>query len=173
MLSYLQFWEEWFGPFRLFQFISVRSVGAWYHRFIHWLPCRPQNNRSIKGYWGEAGVPGKRRSRRTGRFTRIQSKDTDDGRYFNLPLSDYQCITLGRTECLCACGNSCLHSPDCGGFCGRLFKSLQKQQQRITRKIKTFRAVVNDNVCAWITSWTMEYLLEWYCKWSAGKVQTR
>jgi phospho-N-acetylmuramoyl-pentapeptide-transferase len=28
MLSYLQFWEEWFGPFRLFQFISVRSVGA-------------------------------------------------------------------------------------------------------------------------------------------------
>lgn len=28
MLSYLQFWEEWFGPFRLFQFISIRSVGA-------------------------------------------------------------------------------------------------------------------------------------------------
>jgi phospho-N-acetylmuramoyl-pentapeptide-transferase len=28
MLSYLQFWEEWFGPLRLFQFISIRSVGA-------------------------------------------------------------------------------------------------------------------------------------------------
>lgn len=28
MLSYLQFYEDWFGPFRLFQFISVRSVGA-------------------------------------------------------------------------------------------------------------------------------------------------
>ena len=28
MLSYLQFYEVWFGPLRLFQFISVRSIGA-------------------------------------------------------------------------------------------------------------------------------------------------
>ena len=28
MLTYLQFGEEWFGPLRLFQFISVRSIGA-------------------------------------------------------------------------------------------------------------------------------------------------
>ena len=28
MLSYLQFYEAWFGPLRLFQFISVRSIGA-------------------------------------------------------------------------------------------------------------------------------------------------
>ena len=26
MLSYLQYWESFFGPFRLFQFISVRAI---------------------------------------------------------------------------------------------------------------------------------------------------
>ena len=28
MLSYLQFGEEWFGPLRLFQFISIRAIFA-------------------------------------------------------------------------------------------------------------------------------------------------
>mgnify|MGYP001175099711 FL=1 len=28
MLSYLQFYEEIFGPLRLFQFISIRAIGA-------------------------------------------------------------------------------------------------------------------------------------------------
>ena len=28
MLSYLQFYEEFFGPLRLFQFISIRAIGA-------------------------------------------------------------------------------------------------------------------------------------------------
>ena len=28
MLSYLQFFEDFFGPLRLFQFISIRAIGA-------------------------------------------------------------------------------------------------------------------------------------------------
>ena len=28
MLSYLQFGEDWFGPLRLFQFISIRAIFA-------------------------------------------------------------------------------------------------------------------------------------------------
>ena len=56
MLSYLQYAEDWFGPLRLFQFISVRAIFAGVSALVIGFFFGTKSDSFPTGLWSKASI---------------------------------------------------------------------------------------------------------------------
>ena len=81
-------------------------------------------------FWGQTGVPGKRRSGETGGIARGKSKDADHGRVADFRDRFRLHLFMCGTERIRRRGDDGLLPLDLGRVCGRLPEDFKKEQQR-------------------------------------------
>ena len=95
MLSYLQFCEDFWGPLRLFQFISIRAIGAGVTALIFGFYLGPKVIHFLRAFGARQAFRDKDEVGDLADLHQAKEKDTDNGWALNMSYCNLCSYSLG------------------------------------------------------------------------------
>ena len=123
MLSYLADYESYFGPLRLFGYLTLRAAFAGLTALLIGFIVGPWIFAKLRLLSAEQSLRSKEEVGALADFACGQGEDPDDGRPDDLRIGGSQCGAVGDSQCLCIHGIDDLSWADGDRFSRRLFES--------------------------------------------------